>query len=141
MILRDTAVDRLNALEALPQEETLTQLYFTDHAALDKTVKVGSTQDVAFTLRNIESQPVDYAYVMASQASKGKMMLAEDTVRLAPGEVKDITKSIDFPKDTGRTLITITVTYQLPSDTYPKIQTIHYWVTITSSTASSEEKA
>lgn len=83
--------------------EPITELYFTDPNALPKTVRVGQTFQVAFTIANHEGQQVTYSYRVSTDQSGTMAPVKVDTVTIANGATANIavtvpasTKAQDF---------------------------------------------
>ncbi|BEP13633.1 hypothetical protein acdb102_19440 [Acidothermaceae bacterium B102] len=71
------------ALTQKPEQSTA--LYFSDYRAIAKTVVVGSTYDVAFSITNHEARTVDYEYQALAASADGMRVLASGRTSLAGG--------------------------------------------------------
>lgn len=112
---------QLHAWKLLPQPQSVTELYFTDHRKLPASYTPGQTQPVAFSIHNNSSQDATYTYAVSEQSEDGKQYreVARRAILVAPGA----TQSIEIPvvrTDFGeRTRVGI---YIVNSN-----QTINYW--------------
>ena len=144
IIWKNAIANQLDTWKVLPREEQLTQLYFSDHKTLPQKAVAGEKQDVRFTIRNVENQPVTYTYTIFAQAKDARTQLAQGTVKLVDNQAQDITKQLTLPDTPGRVAIVIDLQYALAephgSKTKNQTQTIHYWVTMEAPRASEEEQ-
>ncbi len=73
----------LSAIGAWPEQENVSELYFTDPTAIPSTYTPGTAMTVNFTLRNRESAPARYTYVIEQTDPEAKK-----TVRLLTGDLQ-----------------------------------------------------
>lgn len=63
--------NQLRSWKVLPEPEKLTELYFTDPNSLPTKYVPGQTQDVKFTVHNIEYQTETYHYIIYESNESG----------------------------------------------------------------------
>lgn len=133
-LLFKPTINLLDSWGALPRPERLTELYFTDHTALPSSYTVGDTQDVAFTIHNIEYRPTTYTYEIRqiSEDEKNTTSLIKDKITLAADQTNSISRAITLGDTGERAQVLITLTYDAirPDNETPtaQSQSIHYWV-------------
>jgi hypothetical protein len=121
--LSSSAIDRqLHSWKLLPEPERLTELYFTDHAALPTSYSPGATQTVSFTVHNLEYRTTSYHFVISQRSQTGKQTLglASGNFTLKQNQYSNqkITVSLG---DLDRSQVIVSLT--------PGNENINYWVT------------
>lgn len=121
-LARGPIVRAMNALYLLPQPEPLTELYFTSAADLPTTYLPGARQKVAFTVHNLEHQPMRYTYEILQQNEAGDVssVLATGSFQLDQGAYREENPPITYLDNGVRSRILVRLMNQG--------QTLHYWV-------------
>ena len=113
---------QLNSWKLLPQPEQLSELYFTDIKQLPSTYVPGRSENVSFTVHNLESRTIVYRYSIVEQSADTRHLqtLASGTFSLAQSQYH--TSSIPITlTDLG---VRAKVVVQLNSQN----ETIGYWL-------------
>lgn len=128
-----------------PKPQTLTELYFTDHSGLPKTLKAGSKHVVAFTVHNLEHAPTTYHYKVLAMSpnTADQQQLTEGTFLLNHDRSRIVQADITVPDTEPRGGIKVELYYKAAQATDKKediqTQSIHYWVAMTGGPAVSGE--
>jgi hypothetical protein len=72
--------------------ETFTELYFEEHNNLPNVIEPNRSYNFTFTIHNLESQRMNYLYIVYLQTVSKKTILNQGSVNLADGEYKSITE-------------------------------------------------
>ncbi len=128
---RAAIAQRLQDWQLTPQPERLTELYFTDHTKLPKTVKAGATETVAFTVHNLEHQHVTYHYKLVAVLadSDSEQVLNEGTFALDHDGVHLGSVDITVPNLGPQISIQLHL-YYTSKDPAIQTQSIDYWVRV-----------
>lgn len=119
---RDAIARQMSAWKLVPQPDQLTELYFTSPTELPSTYLPGATQEVSFTVHNLEHQPMLYSYEIIQQNDVGAVsyVLAIGSFRLKHDGYHTETTTATY-LDTGqKARIIVRLINQG--------QTVHYWV-------------
>lgn len=83
---------QLNAWKLLPEPEKLTELYFTKPNNLPTTYVAGSSQQVNFTVHNLEYQTMTYKYAIVEQNQNDTQhqTLAANSFTLEQGQYQSV---------------------------------------------------
>jgi hypothetical protein len=112
----------LNHWKLLPQPESFTELYFTDHQHLPTNFQDGESQVVKFTVHNVENKTMVYHYaIMSGEGLEGGHQLASGSFTLKNGELKKLDQPVTLVESSNRVAVQVVLTDQN--------QSIHYWVT------------
>lgn len=93
----------------IPQPETFTELYFTNHLRLPTKVSSGTKQEFSFTIHNLEGKDVRYLYQVVLLEGGENKLLDTKEVSVPKGEFKNINESFvaSVPSDKTRVLVTL----------------------------------
>ena len=120
---------QLAAWQVLPRSEPLTELYFKDYRKLPTTLQAGAMASTSFVIHNLEHQHLTYRYeITAVSDNNAETLLGFGDLVLSHDQSRDIRQSFTLPSTTGSTMIKVTLHYN--SQSKPKEQAIHYWVTM-----------
>lgn len=116
----------------MPQPERLSELYFTDHAALPKLLNAGSNHSVNFTVHNLEHQTTTYHYKIVAALPDSEVIqpLAEGTFMLDHNQSHKAHQDIAVPGLGPRIGIRVDLYYQHDKAQDLATQSINYWVAI-----------
>lgn len=121
LILNPKLVEaQLNAMKLLPQEETFTEVYFSDHQKLPQKVDPYQLIPVEFTIHNLEGKEYKYGYEVLINTDGNKVPLTQATVSLEDNEYKTIKESYSTAYSGKR--------YQIIVNLINKNQSIDFWV-------------
>jgi hypothetical protein len=130
-----TIVKQMDAWQLLPREQRFTELYFSDHHKIPTSADAETTQNVAFTLHNLEHITTTYSYRVVAVTSDNRTTQVLDTgdVRLGSNQSISTSRTITIPQfDSPRAGIRVDLEYQgiAFGDTTPSLekQSIQYWV-------------
>jgi len=93
---RAVIAKQLQDWQVIPQPERLSELYFTGHANLPQSLAAGSNYTVAFTVHNLEHQPITYHYKIVAESpssnteqplGEGTFLLGHDKTQLSEAQV------------------------------------------------------
>lgn len=121
----------LSMMQIWPKPETVSELYFTKSSSLPATFIPNSKLDIDFTVRNLELQDVSYDYKIEQLNPADKQSAVLSTGALSLSHSKEASKKISvIPADIkGMSKISVTITYQSPSDDQKQKQlSISYWL-------------
>jgi len=116
------AIERqLDRWGMLPRHEALTELYFTDASALQKTYSTSTPQTLSFTVTNREGRTMQYrAMVRASSEDKSqKQELATRSFSLESGKTAQVQLPVTIMDLGRRVYISVTLSNN---------EQIGYWV-------------
>lgn len=128
-------VRQLRDWHLLPEPQRLTELYFTDHTTLPKTLTADARQTATFTVHNLEHQPTTYHYKLIATAESGtEQVLGDGTFTLDHNDTHLGSADFVVPPFEPRMSIRVDLYYQgvKPGNNAQGIQTqsINYWVTV-----------
>lgn len=128
---RAAIAERLQDWQLTPQPERLTELYFTDHTKLPKTLKAGANETVAFTVRNLEHQKITYHYKLVAMLDNSEVekVLADGTFALDHDGTHLGNADIVVPNLGPQISIQLHV-YYTSKDSAIQTQSIDYWVKV-----------
>ncbi len=133
-----TIVKQLDDWQLLPRSERLTELYFTDSRLLPVSLKSGATQEVPFTVRNLEHRTTAYQYKLVALPAQGgtEQLLKSGTFMLTHEHSQVINPTITIPSLGNQIAVRIDLEYggiAFGSDV-PRAQkqSIHYWIKVAS---------
>lgn len=104
----------------LPQPEKFTELYLENHLQLPKTYQRGKSNAFAFTVHNLEHEPMKYEYVVEAIATESSRLIDRGSFELKHDEYKTISERIASTEAQQRTKINISLEN--------KDQSIHFWI-------------
>lgn len=112
---RAVIAQKLDNWQLIPHSQGVTELYFADDKQLPAAARVDSTQNVMFTIRNLEHKTATYHYKLIATeegATSGKP-LSSGVVRLNHDEQQTISETIKIPlMHATRAAISIELEYQ-----------------------------
>lgn len=119
---RDAITRQMNVWKLVPQPDRLTEFYFTSPTKLPSTYLPGVSQDVSFTVHNLEHQPMLYSYEIIQQNDAGAAshVLATGSFRLNHDGYHDETTTVTYLDTGDKACIIVRLINQ--------DQTLHYWV-------------
>jgi hypothetical protein len=113
------AVKETIDLATTKKPETLTELYFENHASLPKTIERHTNYSFTFTIHNLEYKAMQYPYVVYLEANNKKIVLDEGLVSLKDGGYTSITEEFGPLK-----LVRMKITVELAGRNQP----ISFWM-------------
>lgn len=135
---------QIEAWQVVPRPERFTELYFTDARSLPSTHKSNATQDVTFTVHNVEHQTVKYNYrILAKSAENNtEQILSNGGFTLTPDQTRVTKRTIRIPPMYGRTEFKVSLEYTATKGDTADKQTlsIHYWTVIAGSLSKNAEQ-
>ncbi len=128
---RAAIAEQLQDWQLTPQPERLTELYFTDHTNLPKTLKTGVLEKIAFTVHNSEHQNVTYHYKLVAVTTNpdAEQTLADGTFNLEHDGVHSGSADFTVP-NLGPQLSIQLHLYYTSKDPAIQTQSIDYWVKV-----------
>lgn len=115
LFVNQTAItQKLDDWKLLPQPARFSELYFTDERKLPSVLKVGSSQELTFTIRNLEHQTTTYNYkvIAASSASGAERLLGEGTLTLEHDHSQTAHQTVLVPALGTRLAMRVSVEYK-----------------------------
>ncbi|HEU5186892.1 MAG TPA: hypothetical protein VFT87_00125 [Candidatus Saccharimonadales bacterium] len=121
--------------QVLPQPESLSELYFTDHTNLPKILNANVTQPVNFTVHNVEHRPTTYYYKLVATVpdSSVEQQLAEGTFMLDHNATRTTNETITVPGLGPRIGIRVDLFYKTLRPNHAEnitTQSINYWTAV-----------
>lgn len=114
-------IDRQIALASSRQPERLSELFFADPHTIPPSLKAGATMPISFTIHNLESQDMDYHYVVTLTDEKGVITPAvNESIRMQHNASRTITHHVTLPTTTGKSKVSVKL--------INKSQSIHFWL-------------
>jgi uncharacterized membrane protein len=125
--------NQLHSWKVLPEPERLTELYFTNPTKLPTVYTAGVTQDVSFTVHNIEYAPVSYTYQVHEQPENTTNAITLTGGNFTIVQDQQITVPLHLTlTDVGaRAKIVIYLSFREPGASTNTMQQIDYWVSRT----------
>ena len=125
----------MDNLQVTPRPQGVTELYFTNYRRLPASLKAGGTQQVSFTVHNLQHQTTTYHYRIVAKPTEGTVHpLSQGTFALLNNQSQATQQTIIIPKIPGRMAIEVDVDYIAPpfgsSTPSAQKQSIRYWVDI-----------
>lgn len=116
-------INQMHAWKLLPQPEKLTELYFNNPNSLPTTYSPNETQNVDFTVHNLEYQTIKYTYTINESAKVGQTgtILKTGTFTLNQNQYQKESDIISILPISNRVNISINLTSQN--------EDIDYWLT------------
>ncbi|RJR28275.1 hypothetical protein C4561_00230 [candidate division WWE3 bacterium] len=142
-------MDKLNEWKLLPQPETLTELYFTDHLNLPISIAPNQKRYFEFTIHNMEEKDMTYTYEVYANIGDGsdedttessessestpsdndesadvfipeKILIEEGEIKTASDQYKTVGITFELPMVKARNQVVVNL--------INKNQSIHFWV-------------
>lgn len=134
---RVVIAQKLDNWQLLPHSQGVTELYFADDKQLPAAARVDSTQNVMFTIKNLEHKATTYHYklIVTEEGAVSGKSLGSGVARLNHDEQQTIHETIKIPLlYTARAAIGIELEYQgvpFGSKTLnAQHQAIQYWINV-----------
>ncbi len=117
---RGWVVATMHRHKLLPQPERFTELYLEDHLNLPKTYDPRGRNDFAFTVHNLEHEPMTYEYAVHAESTESARIIDTGSFTLEHDTYKTIREQIATSDAQLRTKVSISL---------ENIdQSIHFWV-------------
>lgn len=112
--------DFLRSYKLLPEPETFTELYFTDHLHLPSTIYPNQKQVFKVTIHNLENKDMKYPYEVYIDTKGSKQLLDQNSIFLKNNAYKTITENFILINPATRSAVVVNL--------INKNQSIDFWI-------------
>jgi len=100
--------------------EPLTELYFTQHLELPKTIEVNKTYNFSFSVHNLEYEPIIYKYEVTGEYNNKTVQFDINSIGLDNNQTKTIDETFKINEHFDRAKISVNL--------LNRQEVIHFWV-------------
>ncbi|MFH1209987.1 MAG: hypothetical protein V1663_04325 [archaeon] len=100
--------------------EPLTELYFTQHLELPKTVQVNQTYNFSFSVHNLEYKAIIYQYEVIGEYNNKTVQFDINSIGLDNNQTKTVEESFKINENFDRAKISVNL--------LNREEVIHFWV-------------